>query len=248
MRVDATSYDQARRQIIAWAQAGESRCICVGNVHMTMESYDAGDFRKIVNSADLVTPDGMPLVWLLRRLGVTHQERVAGAELLPRICEEAAHRGISVGFYGTTPETLAALICHLGERFPGLKVAYAKSPAFRPLSAKEDEAIVKQINNSGCRILFVGLGCPKQERWMAGHKGRVKAVMLGVGAAFDFHAGKVRRAPAWMQRLGLEWAFRFATEPRRLWKRYLKHNPRFVWHIARQVLNERGPSPFSHGK
>ena len=239
MRVDATSYADATRRVLEWAAQGDSRYVCVANVHMAMESYDAAEFRQVVNSADLVTPDGMPLVWMLRRLGVPGQGRVAGPELLPRICEAAAQRGIPVGFYGGTADTLSGLTQRLIKRFPGLKVAYALSPPFRPLADEEDERVVQEINSSGARILFVGLGCPKQERWMAEHKGRVRAVMLGVGAAFDFHAGKVPQAPAWMQRMGLEWLFRLAMEPRRLWRRYAKHNPRFVVLALMQLLGLR---------
>ncbi len=144
--------------------------------------------------------------------------------------------GIKVGFYGSTPETLAALVPRLKVRFPGLEVAYALSPPFRQLSEGEDAEVVAEIAASGTQVLFVGLGCPKQEKWMARMRGRVPAVMLGVGAAFDFHAGKLRKAPDWMQRAGLEWAFRLAMEPRRLARRYAVHNPRFVALAARQLL------------
>ena len=236
MRVDVTSYSDSIERVLSWAVAGESRYVCVANVHMVMEAFDSPEFRGIVNAADLVTPDGMPLVWMLRRLGVRGQTRVYGPELTLRLCEAAAQRGIAVGFYGGTEEALASLVANLRERFPNLRVAYAYSPPFRPLTPEEDEEIVKAINASGARILFVGLGCPKQERWMAAHNGKVQAVMLGVGAAFDLHAGKVRQAPAWMQRAGLEWFFRLLMEPRRLWKRYLKHNPRFIVLAALQLL------------
>ena len=228
MRVDPTSYEEATEKVLAWAAAGESRYVCVANVHMVMEAHDDPSFRALVNAADLVTPDGMPLVWMLRKLGYPHQERVCGPELTSRVCAEAARRGVPVGFYGGHPEALEALVRNLGARFPGLRVVYAYSPPFRPLTPEEDEKVTEEINASGARILFVGLGCPKQEWWMAEHKGRVRAVMIGVGAAFDFHAGRVRQAPVWMQRAGLEWLFRLVQEPRRLWRRYLKHNPRFL--------------------
>jgi bacterial polymer biosynthesis proteins, WecB/TagA/CpsF family len=228
MRVDPTSYEEATEKVLAWVAAGESRYVCVANVHMVMEAHDDPSFRALVNAADLVTPDGMPLVWMLRKLGYPHQERVYGPELASRVCAEAARRGVPVGFYGGHPEALEALVRNLIARFPGLRVVYAYSPPFRPLTPEEDERVTEEINASGARILFVGLGCPKQEWWMAEHKGRVRAVMLGVGAAFDFHAGRVRQAPVWMQRAGLEWLFRLVQEPRRLWRRYLKHNPRFL--------------------
>lgn len=239
MRVDMTSYGDATRRVLAWAKKSESRYVCVANVHMTMEAYDSSEFRQIVNTSDLVTPDGMPLVWMLRRLGIPDQERVYGPELVLRVCEAAAREGVRIGFYGGAPEALEGLVESLRARFPGLKVAYAHSPPFRPLTPEEDAQIVEEINASGARILFVGLGCPKQERWMAAHKGRVQAVMIGVGAAFDFHAGRLPQAPAWMQRAGLEWLFRLLTEPRRLWRRYARHNPRFVILALMQLLGLR---------
>ena len=239
MRVDATSLEDATRRVLAWSKAGESRYVCVANVHMVMESYDAPNFHKIVNAADLVTPDGVPLVWMLRRLGFPNQERVAGPDLALKICEAASRKGIPVGFYGGTPEVLQSLVTNLKRKYPALKITYAYSPPFRPLTPEEDAQVVEEITGSGTRILFVGLGCPKQERWMAAHKGRVQAVMIGVGAAFDFHAGRLPQAPAWMRRAGLEWLFRLLTEPRRLWRRYARHNPRFVILALMQLLGLR---------
>lgn len=239
MRVDATSYKDAVSRVLDWASARESRYVCVANVHMTMEAYDSLEFQRIVNSADLVTPDGMPLVWMLRKLGVSNQRRVYGPALMDRLCEIASREGVPVGLYGGRRETLDELKARLRAKYPNLNIVYAHSPPFRSLTAAEDERVVEEINASGARILFVGLGCPKQERWMAEHKGRIKAVMLGVGAAFDFHAGRVPQAPPWMQRMGLEWLFRLVMEPRRLWQRYAKHNPRFVVLALMQLLGLR---------
>lgn len=236
MRVDPTSYREATRAILSWAHKGESRYVCVANVHMVMEAFDHPDFREQVNRADLVTPDGMPLVWMLRMRGYSHQERVYGPDLTLHVCEAAAREGIPVGFYGGRPETLQRLVHNLTQRYPGLRVVYTYSPPFRPLTEEEDQKIVQAIRDAGVRILFVGLGCPKQEWWMAHHHGRIPAVMVGVGAAFDFHAGQVRQAPRWMQRMGLEWAFRLSQEPLRLWRRYLIHNPRFLWYISLEQL------------
>ena len=237
-RTDATSYSDAAERVLAWASRAESRYVCVSNVHVTMESHDAGDYRAVVNGADLVTPDGMPLVWALRLLGVADATRVRGPTLMARVLERAATARIAVGFYGATPAVLARLAEACQRRFPGLEVAYAHAPPFRPLTAGEDAQVVEDIKRSGARIVFVGLGCPKQERWMAAHKGSVKAVMLGVGAAFDFLAGVKPEAPIWMQNSGLEWVFRLATEPRRLWRRYARHNPRFVALFLRQYARE----------
>ena len=182
----------------------ESRYVCVANVHVTMESYDSAEFRTIVNDADLVTPDGMPLVWALRLFGVPEATRV-GPTLTVHVLERAAAAGVPVGFYGATPEVLTLLLQVCQRRFPTLRVAYAHAPPFRELTTEEDAKIIREINASGARILFVGLGCPKQERWMASHREAVNAVMLGVGAAFDFLAGVKPEAPVWMQRAGLEW-------------------------------------------
>jgi len=235
-RVDATSYPDAAARIIGWAEAGESRYVCVCTVHMVMEGHDDPSFQAIVNAADLVTPDGMPLVWALRLLGVPGATRVYGPALTPIVCEHAARAGVPVGFYGGTPDVLEELRKRLTARFPGLQIPYAFSPPFRPPTPEEEQRTIEEIHAAGVRIVFVGLGCPKQERWMARHRGRLQAVMVGVGAAFDFIAGRKRQAPPWMQQAGLEWAFRLATEPRRLWRRYLYHNPRFVTLFGLQLL------------
>ena len=236
LRVDGTNQVDAVRRILAWARDRQSRSVCVATTHVVMEAYDSAEFRQVVNWADLVTPDGMPLVWGLRWLGIKGATRVCGPDLMPEVLEAAAAAGIPVGFFGGTPVVMERLVAAAAKGFPGLKVAFAESPPFRPLADAEDRDYVASINRSGARILFVGLGCPKQERWMAAHRGRVKSVMLGVGAAFDFLAGTKPRAPRWMQQAGLEWLFRLATEPRRLWRRYAWHNPRFAFHFGLQLM------------
>ncbi|MEW6447676.1 MAG: WecB/TagA/CpsF family glycosyltransferase [Bacillota bacterium] len=236
VRVDATSFADAVSRIGGWANGFESRYVVVANVHVAMMAHDDPAYREIVNNADLVTPDGMPLVWALRVLGFKQQERVHGARLVLDLCNWAAANEAPVFFYGSTPETLAALRRNLLARFPNLRIAGMYSPPFRPLSPAEDEADVKRINASGAHIVFVGLGAPKQERWMAAHRGRVNAVMLGVGAAFDILAGRIKQAPAWMQRSGLEWLYRLLKEPRRLWWRYLYYNPRYLALLSLQLL------------
>lgn len=204
------------------------RYVCAANVHMVMEGHDSQDFRAIVNGADMITSDGMPLVWMLKRLGLTEAERVYGPTLTLHLCASAAEAGVPVGFYGGSPAVVEELTRVLTTRFPRLDIRYAHSPPFRALSEQEDRAVTADIRASGARILFVGLGCPKQEQWMAAHRYDLPLVQVGVGAAFDFHAGKVKQAPPWMQGAGLEWAFRLGSEPRRLWRRYLVHNPRFL--------------------
>lgn len=210
--------------------------MCLANVHMTMEAHDSAAFRRVVNQADLVCPDGMPLVWLLRRRGRPGQGRVYGPNLTLHVCAAAEAKGLPVGFYGGSRIALERMVARLRARFPGLRIAYTESPPFRPVTPEADQRIVAALNASGVHILFVGLGCPKQEWWMAEHRSRVRAVMLGVGAAFDFLSELKPQAPVWMQRMGLEWLFRLGVEPRRLWRRYLVGNSRFVVHVALEEL------------
>jgi len=243
MKVSLTSYSHARQTIRAWAQQGASKYVCVASVNNVMEAYDSAEFRNVMNQSDLVAPDGMPVVWGLRLLGHKDASRVYGPDLTPILLEMAAESGLPVGFYGGAPQTLQRLMEVIAQRFPKLQVAYSVSPPFRPLNPQEDEQIVADINASGARILFIGLNTPKQDYWMAAHKGRVQAVMIGVGAAFDFLAGTKAQAPRWMMPLGLEWVFRLATEPRRLWKRYLKHNPRYAVLLVLQLIGRRRRTP-----
>jgi N-acetylglucosaminyldiphosphoundecaprenol N-acetyl-beta-D-mannosaminyltransferase len=247
MRVDATSYADAARAILDMAESGHGGTTCVATVHMVMEAFDAPDFQRLVNAAELVTSDGVPLVWALRRLGIPRAQRVYGPDLTPIVCREAARRGVPVGFYGGHPEVLETLTRTLAADISGLRIAFAHSPPFAPLSAEEDAKLTAAIVDSGARVLFVGLGCPKQERWMASHRERLPCAMLGVGAAFDFLAGYKRQAPRWMQNAGLEWLFRLLCEPRRLWHRYAVHNPRFAFHLARQLARERQLRPRGAG-
>jgi N-acetylglucosaminyldiphosphoundecaprenol N-acetyl-beta-D-mannosaminyltransferase len=239
MRVDPTCYEKASQSILKWAREKSSKYVCVANVFNAMTAHDCSEFMRVTNEADLVTPDGMPLVWCLKAFGLSHATRVYGPDLTRALIAKAAASGIPVGFYGGTSETVELLGPAIRSQYPGLQVAYISSPPFRPLTRVEDEEVVQEINDSGVGILFVGLGTPKQDYWMAAHKGRVQSVMIGVGAAFDFLAGTKPQAPRWMMRIGMEWFFRLATEPRRLWKRYLKHNPRFIVLFAAQLLRER---------
>jgi N-acetylglucosaminyldiphosphoundecaprenol N-acetyl-beta-D-mannosaminyltransferase len=236
MRVDPTSYDNASRAIFDWAREKSSRYVCVANVYNVMTAHDCDEFRRATNGADLVTPDGMPLVWCLRAVGHSRAGRVYGPDLTAALIVRAASSGFSVGFYGSTPETIQLLQLAIQSRYPELKIAYAFSPPFRPLTPPEDEKVVREINRSGVDILFVGLGTPRQDYWMAAHKGRIQSVMVGVGAAFDFLAGTKAQAPRWMMSIGMEWFFRLISEPRRLAKRYLKQNPRFIALFALEMV------------
>ncbi|MBL8315092.1 MAG: WecB/TagA/CpsF family glycosyltransferase [Rubrivivax sp.] len=237
--IDAISCEGAVARIASWAAAGASRVVCICNAHSVVTAeQDAGFLRAIV-SADMATPDGAPVAWMLRRQGVTGQSRVSGPDLMLDYCAYATRVGEPIFLYGSTEQTLQALRERLGQRWPGLQIAGALSPPFRPLSEAEDSAIVAAINASGARTVWVSLGCPKQELWMQAHRGRVQAVMVGVGAAFDFHAGTLARAPRWMQDHGLEWLHRLGTEPARLWRRYLFTNTAFVFGAARQLISTR---------
>ena len=239
MRVDVTTYEQAAERIVAWAREGRPAYVCVATVNNVMEAHDDPAFMRVMNESDLVTPDGMPLVWGLRGLGAGHASRVYGPDLTPLICQRASDAGVPVGFYGGKPQVLEALVRNIRVRFPALQVAYAWSPPFRPLSREEDAEVVRQINDAGARILFVGLGSPKQDVWMAAHRDRLEVVSVGVGAAFDILAGVKKQAPRAMQEAGLEWLYRLATEPRRVWRRYAKHNPRFLVLFLAQLIRRK---------
>ena len=237
--IDVVDAGSARVRMAGWAALGESRVVCICNVHSVVTArHDAG-FRAALAAADLATPDGAPVAWMLRRQGATGQARVSGPDLMADYLAEAAARSESVFLYGSTEATLEALQRVLWQRHPSLRIAGALSPPFRPLTPEEDAAHVEAINASGAGTVWVSLGCPKQELWMHAHRGRVKAVMVGVGAAFDFHAGTAARAPLWMREHGLEWLHRFASEPGRLWRRYLVTNTLFILGAARQLLSLR---------
>jgi N-acetylglucosaminyldiphosphoundecaprenol N-acetyl-beta-D-mannosaminyltransferase len=239
MRVDGTSYEDASRRVVRWAQEERSAYVCVSTVHMVMEAFDSEAFQDVVNGADLVTPDGRPLVWALKTLGVRGASQVRGTDLTTAVIGRAARENVPIGLYGGTPELLESFAEVLTARHPGIQVACMIAPPFRPLTPEEDEEVTRKIAESGTRILLVGIGCPKQEWWMVAHKGRIPAVMLGVGAAFDFHTGRIRQAPRWMQVAGLEWVFRLLMDPKRLWERYARHNPRFVGLFLLQLLGLR---------
>lgn len=237
--IDVISIDGAAARILAWAKAHESRYVTICNAHVVVTASQDKEYADVIAASDMATPDGAPVAWVLRRSGHGGQRRVCGPDLMWLLCSLCAEQGVSIYGYGSTDETLCRLSERLAQAFPALNVAGLESPPFRPLSAAEDEAAVARINESGAGVVFVGLGCPKQERWMASHRGRVNAVMIGVGAAFDFHAGTVHRAPQWMQRMGLEWLHRLCSEPRRLWKRYLVTNTLFVIGALSQLLKSR---------
>ena len=239
LRVDLTNYASTIERVTELARSGRGGYISVANVHVAIEAQDDPDFSKLVNDADLVLPDGTPLVWMQRWQGNDGAEQVRGPSLMPLLMKRAEETRLNVGFLGGTEETLKRLIDRGRREFPHLKIAFTNSPPFRELTDLENAKIVEAIHGAGVQILFVGLGCPKQERWMAANHEQVEAVMLGVGAAFDLYAGNLREAPGLISRLGLEWVFRLAQEPRRLFSRYLLVNPRFVLLAGKQLLINR---------
>ena len=234
-RISATSYEEVVALVEGWlassdraSQAG-ARYICVTSVHGVITARHDPEFRRILNDADLATPDGMPLVWALRSLGITSQPRVYGPTLMLRLCEAAAQSGRRVFLYGSHPEVIGMLSERLRTQYPQLMIVGSYSPPFRPLTAEESFVVQRMICESRAELIFVGLSTPKQEKWMAAQRQAFPGkVLIGVGAAFDMHAGRVKQAPSAMQRAGLEWLFRLFMEPGRLWKRYLLITPQFV--------------------
>lgn len=238
--ISVTDYAAATELILSAAQRRRSLGVSALAVHGVMECVDDPELARLVNGLELVTPDGQAVRWAMRLLhGTVLPDRVAGPDLTERVCAEAARRSVSVYLYGSTVETCQRLSAALAGRFPGLQVAGVQADRFREATADEDAEDVDRINASGAGVVLVGRGCPRQERWVATHRGRVHGAMLAVGAAFDFHAGTLRRAPSWMQRAGLEWLFRLGQEPRRLLWRYLRTNTRYVWHVGRSLLARR---------
>ena len=234
--IDATGWGETVERIAAWAAARESRYVCVCNAHSVVTATQDPKFQRVLNAADMATPDGAPVAWMLRRLGHPHQTRISGPDLMERLLGEAEKRAIPVYFFGNREIVLDELARRIVRGFPGIHLAGSQPSPFRDMSPEEDADAIARINNSKAGIVFVALGCPMQERWMAEHRGIVKAVMIGVGGAFNVYIGTVQRAPVWMQNIGLEWLHRLCSEPRRLWKRYLVTNTLFILGAIRQLL------------
>jgi N-acetylglucosaminyldiphosphoundecaprenol N-acetyl-beta-D-mannosaminyltransferase len=238
--VSVTNYREATRAILTAARQRRSFAVTALATHGLMLADEDPGFRGVVNSIDLVTPDGQPLRWALNALhGVGMKERVYGPDLTGFVCAAAAEASVSVYLFGSTPATCERFAAALRRAHPGLVIAGIQPDRFREATPDEDRADVERINASGAGIVLVGRGCPRQERWVAAHRGRIHAAMLAVGAAFDYHAGTLRRPPAWMQRMGLEWLFRLSQEPRRLLGRYVRYNTRFLVRFARELARRR---------
>lgn len=222
------------------AQRGKGY-ICVAATHTVVATQDDPELEAAVKGASLVVPDGQPVVWAMNALGHDLPSRVYGPDLMAKACERGARAGTRMFLYGGRNQgALVQLALNLRRRFPGVQIVGGYSPPFRPLSEEEVDAVVAEINHARPDVVWVGIGVPKQEKWMASLRDRIDApVLVGVGAAFDFHAGLIPQAPSWMQSAGLEWLYRLSKEPRRLWKRYLTYNPRFVLGFAAQYVRHR---------
>ena len=230
-----------RDDILAAAARGESKTVCFANVHMVIEAHQNPALALDVNGADWVAADGMPLVWSLKQLYGIRQDRLAGMDLMPSLLEGAEVQNLPVYFYGSTDDELARAVAVCAERYPRLNIVGTYSPPFRPLTAHEEKTVVEQISTSGAKLVFVALGCPRQEQWMARMRGQIAAVMLGIGGALPVLTGSVNRAPAWVRNAGLEWSYRLVQEPRRLFKRYFTTNSLFIKALTKQLLNQKQP-------
>jgi N-acetylglucosaminyldiphosphoundecaprenol N-acetyl-beta-D-mannosaminyltransferase len=237
--VAANSFNEQIEIIVRWGHQRLSRVVCVGNVHMLMEAYWDPAFANVLESADMITPDGMPLVWTMNLLRRRPHDRVCGMHILRNVCERASTTGLGVYFLGCEASVLDRMRQRLKQEYPNLKIAGMEPLPFRPLTAEEDRQVVRNINESQAGIVFVALGCPKQEIWMHQHKDKIQAVMAGIGGVFPVYAGLKKHAPNWVQQSGLEWFFRLVQEPGRLWHRYSSTIPPFIYLSARQVITTK---------
>lgn len=237
--ITALGFNEYMQTIIRWAQQHQTKNVCVANVHMLMEAHWNREFAHILEDADIVTPDGMPLVWMMRRRGLFNQERVAGLDILRSLCQLAQAENVSVFFVGSQREILESMRKKLKQEFPWLKIAGMEPLPFLSLNQviqEEDQEIIQKINKSDAGVVFVSLGCPKQEYWMARYKGKIKAVMIGLGGAFPVYGGIRKRAPAWVRNLGCEWLVRLAQDPKKLARRYFKTNTIFILMVLKRAL------------
>lgn len=233
------NYNSFVNHIVTLANEKRSANVCVANVHMFIEAYKDRSFKEIMNDATVVTPDGKPLTWALRFVYGVRQDRVAGMDLLPDLLQQMMLKRLPAFFYGGTPALLEKAEHYIKYAFPDLPIAGMYSPPFRPATKEEEDQLVEKINNSGAAVVFVILGCPKQERWMASMKGRINAVMIGVGGALPVMVGMQKRAPSWLQNAGLEWLYRLMQEPRRLFRRYVVTNSLFIYVFFKEICRNR---------
>jgi len=242
--VSVTDYAECERLIMSAARGRRSAIVTHMPVHGLVTAATDADYRAHVNNFEIVAPDGQPVRWALNHFhGAALTDRCYGPTLMLRLCEAAAKQNVGVYLYGSTPEVIKSLSQRLRASIPELRIVGSESPPFRPLTPEEDAAVVDRLNASGAGLVFLGLGCPRQDLFASEHRDRIHAVQMCVGAAFDFHAGTKPQAPGWMQRHGLEWLFRLVSEPRRLWKRYLVTNSIFLWLCARNLVRRPDASP-----
>ncbi|HXA56986.1 MAG TPA: WecB/TagA/CpsF family glycosyltransferase [Candidatus Acidoferrum sp.] len=243
VNVDAVQIPEVIARMESWiAERGASHFIAVTGMHGVTEAQRDPGFKRILNGADLAVPDGMPLVWLARRRGIQLERRVYGPELMTDFCGQTVAKSYRHFLYGGDPVVAGHLATVLQERFPGILIAGVYSPPFRPLTEAEETEITNRLNHNSIDVLWVALGCPRQERWMHVHRDKLRVpVMVGVGAAFDFIAGAKKQAPRWMRECGLEWLFRLLQEPRRLWRRYLVYGSEFAFRVILEQLGLHRP-------
>jgi N-acetylglucosaminyldiphosphoundecaprenol N-acetyl-beta-D-mannosaminyltransferase len=248
--VSIGSYSSFTDYIIALACQDKSSIVCVANVHMFVEAHKDPKFLEIINNADLITPDGLPLIWALQIFHQVKQERVAGMDLLPDLLHRMELQNISAYFYGGTEPMLSNTETYLKSKYPELKIAGFHSPPFGENHDQnvEEKEIITQINNSYPSVVFVILGCPKQEKWMAAMKDKIHTVMIGIGGALPVMLGMRKRAPVWMQNKGLEWLFRLSQEPRRLFGRYISTNSFFLWIFLKEYVRVKIFAPLGFSK
>lgn len=242
-----TDYDRMLDWIDGMVRTRRRGYVCACNVHSVMASHEDPELRAALRAASVNVPDGQPLVWAINALGHSLRDRVYGPELMARSCARAADLGHRFYLYGGRNQgALVQLALNLRQRYPGLQIVGGTSPPHRALSEEEQIAVADEINHFRADVVWVGIGVPKQEKWMAQMRARLEApILVGVGAAFDFHAGLVPQAPPVLQSAGLEWAYRLVQEPGRLWRRYLRYNPQFVGAFARQLAAHRRSRPLS---
>ena len=244
--VTALSFQEQIKIILDWGSERLSKVVCVANVHMLTEAYWQPELSTVLQNADIVTPDGMPLVWMMKLLGARQQERVAGMDILLALGELAPAQNVKIFFLGSESKILDKMQVKLEQKFPQLQIVGMEPLPFRPLTLQEDAAIIEKINQSGAGIVLVSLGCPKQEYWMHQHKNKIQSVMIGVGGVFPVLAGLQKRAPLWIRQLGLEWLYRLVQEPRRLWSRYKKTIPPFIWLALKQLITLKVSTASKH--
>lgn len=235
--LDICSTSKAVETILKWAVRRESRMVCAANVHMTIEAWDNPEFREMINNADMVLIDGSGLAIGFGLKYFKRARRTRGGDLMLELCQAASENGVEIGFYGGREEYKEKLLAFLYSRFPNLKVSSFIVPPFREISEKENDQYVNALNQSGAKIIFVGIGCPRQEKWISNNINRVQAVMIGVGGAFDQFSGRIGMPPKWVQIAGIEWLFRLVREPRRMWKRNFVHSSRYIYLFCFQCFS-----------